>query len=335
MDNKHLFSVKIKVFRAILIIAVFTFFLTMLVNLINQRPLMNIVQPFIGIFVCAVMYFVSKVRRFQNSIKVIFMLFLTLIYLPIAWLTSPGSYSAMAFYGVLILFVILSLSFYWWEYAFSVVTVMEMILLLNYEPMKPEQYRLYVSQEARALDLSMNFVIVALILFVVIRIMNTYFDMEHKRIFELSVMDPLTGIYNRRYLSHIIETYDKQKDGDFALLMLDLTHFKRVNDQYGHQEGDLVLKEVGTILKQYCRKKDVPIRYGGDEFLVFLQDADLEIAKQVKERIYVSFMEYAKAYKEVDLSIGIGMAESKGHRIEEIIRLADDHLYKEKVHRST
>lgn len=333
MENKHLFLVKIKVFRAILITAGVTFILTVVTNLINRRPIVNVLQPLIGLLIISVMFWVTKHKKYQNIMKVTFMSFIAIIYLPVAWLTSPGSYSAMAFYGVLIVFAVFSLSYYWWEYGFGVFAVIEMMILLNYEPLKPEQFTLYVTPEARAIDLSMNFVIVSFIVFVVIRIMNTYFDMEHRRIFELTVTEPLTGIYNRRYLNHMIETYDKEKDGEFALLMLDLTHFKRVNDRYGHQEGDRVLKEVGKILKQCCRKNDIPIRYGGDEFLLFLKDADLAIAGQVKERIDEIFSDFAKEFAEADLSIGIGVAESKGHSIEEIIRLADDHLYREKVQR--
>lgn len=103
-----------------------------------------------------------------------------------------------------------------------------------------------------------------------------------------SKMDGLTGIYNRLFLDEQANSFIPsvvQSKTPICFLMLDLDHFKSVNDTFGHLAGDDVLKNFAKILKDSCRGNDFPIRYGGEEFLILLHDVDLPDAAKIAERI--------------------------------------------------
>lgn len=153
-----------------------------------------------------------------------------------------------------------------------------------------------------------------------------------------SIRDPLTGLYNRRYLEDFLFKQIHQSERtktSFAILMLDLDHFKKINDNYGHDAGDAVLKEVGTILQSDIRLGDVAARYGGEEFIVLFYDVDIEIAKTRAEelRTEVSKVQIkygAQQVGHITLSIGIAMYPGDAKTSAELIEAADKALYNAK-----
>ena len=112
--------------------------------------------------------------------------------------------------------------------------------------------------------------------------------MQNRTLSEISARDSLTGLYNRWY---VMEKIDSEMNralrhgSPMSVLMLDLDHFKTVNDSFGHSVGDNVLKVVGQVLRESCRVYDVPGRYGGEEFCVVLPDTRVVNTKMVAERI--------------------------------------------------
>ncbi|HMC21445.1 MAG TPA: GGDEF domain-containing protein [Thermoanaerobaculia bacterium] len=112
--------------------------------------------------------------------------------------------------------------------------------------------------------------------------------MHNRTLSEISARDSLTGLYNRWY---VMEKIDSEMNralrhgSPMSLLMLDLDHFKRVNDSFGHSVGDEVLKVVGQVLRESCRVYDVPGRYGGEEFCIILPETRVGNTRQVAERI--------------------------------------------------
>lgn len=326
--NKYLLEVKTKILISVLWITVATLMVTTLLNGLYRRPWPNVVFPLIGSLIVYGMIHRYKNNQNRSTIKSIFLIFLCFLYLPSAWLTSPGSYSAMAFYSVVILFVSIILVNQIWEYVFPFGTVTIMILLLNYEPLRPDQYTLYTDPQLRALDLSINFLVASMVLFIVVYVLNRYFDDEHKRIFNASITDPLTGLYNRRYLYQMLEIIGT--DLPYSLIMMDLNHFKAINDNFGHVEGDKVLKSFANALSQASRKNDIAIRYGGDEFILVINDATLEDAKQISNRVIELFEPTCAMYPTVNLSVSFGFANSQLGSIDEIIKTADDLLYQNK-----
>lgn len=145
---------------------------------------------------------------------------------------------------------------------------------------------------------------------------------------EFSVVDPLTGLYNRRYLD--LRLGDeikraKRKGYQVSLLMIDGDNFKKINDTYGHPEGDLALKRLAEKLKDLVRLEDIVARYGGDEFCVVLPDADAKEAKEVANRL-------CRATHDIKLSISIGYATfpDDASSVEELIKAADQALLEAK-----
>ena len=129
---------------------------------------------------------------------------------------------------------------------------------------------------------------------------------------EVSAHDALTGLYNRWYVLEKIESEINRSlrhGSPMALLLLDLDHFKNVNDTYGHMAGDHVLQVVGRLLKESCRVYDVPGRYGGEEFCLLLPETTLRstptVAERIRRRLETTEMEVTGASVVVTASIGI------------------------------
>ncbi len=160
---------------------------------------------------------------------------------------------------------------------------------------------------------------------------------EKKRFFNLAVTDGLTGLYNVRYFRMLLKaeciTAKTDPNKGFAIVMTDIDHFKHFNDTYGHQTGDLVLKEVATTLKESVRSADLVARYGGEEMIILLRGSSLEVGKDIAEKVRKNLEERAikdekNTYK---VTVSLGVAEFKIDDTEEtIIKRADQGLYKAK-----
>jgi len=128
----------------------------------------------------------------------------------------------------------------------------------------------------------------------------------------LAEQDPLTGLNNRRALETWLIADDRDTDGMFSLLLLDLDGFKAINDRFGHAVGDRVLQEIGRLLRDSCRDADIPVRYGGEEFVVALPDTDGPAAHVIAERIRSSIAGFAwnDIAKHLEVTASIGCASS-------------------------
>lgn len=154
----------------------------------------------------------------------------------------------------------------------------------------------------------------------------------------LSTKDGLTGVFNRRYFDvHIKQMVEKvqKTDQKISLLILDMDHFKDINDTYGHQAGDEVLKSLSSLLKQSVRVTDLIARYGGEEFMILISNAELATAAKIAEEIRKKISEHEFIIPNNESSIkkttSIGVAEyAPGETIESFINRADEALYKAK-----
>jgi len=141
------------------------------------------------------------------------------------------------------------------------------------------------------------------------------------------LLDPLTGLGNRRRFDLLIREVDRVAAGrPMSVLLIDVDHFKAVNDAYSHSAGDRALREVATILRAHCRTGDEAVRYAGDEFVVFLH-GDSTTGREVAERIRTA-VAAAAILPEVRLTVSVGVATwSPGMTGESLFRAADDRLY--------
>jgi len=151
----------------------------------------------------------------------------------------------------------------------------------------------------------------------------------------LALLDPLTLVGNRAALDSALRRelqMAERHQHELSLLMVDVDFFKRINDEYGHHRGDLVLCEVAKVIQSACRGSDITFRYGGEEFVVVLGKTDAEGAKIIAERIRLQIAETQVIYngKTINATVSIGIAtrhrDEKEH-INDLFERADKALY--------
>ena len=150
--------------------------------------------------------------------------------------------------------------------------------------------------------------------------------------------EPLTGLYNRKFLYNYIKKMwieeNRRENFSFALIFIDLDNFKPINDNFGHEEGDKVLKEVANILKENFRKNDFIIRFGGDEFIILinLQNSHISSIKKIINSLRKRVEEKLNKYN-LSFSYGIAIYPKDGKKLSTLLKKADIEMYKEKKKR--
>ena len=162
-------------------------------------------------------------------------------------------------------------------------------------------------------------------------------DMERQRIYERSIRDPLTGLFTRIYMQEVVQRLfdiqDRSPGNWLAVLMLDIDHFKPINDHYGHNQGDVVLRRVAAEVLDAVRGSDIAVRLGGEEFAIFVVgDAVSRItpfAERLRARIAVIRFEGPMAERNVTVSIGVAVRQPR-ETLLDLIQRADTALYEAK-----
>ena len=159
-------------------------------------------------------------------------------------------------------------------------------------------------------------------------------EFDRNRIYERSIRDPLTGLFSRYYMhdavGRMIGVHDRDAERGLALIMFDIDHFKGINDTYGHQAGDMVLRNVGQLMLKNSRDIDVPTRFGGEEFALFILTSKMEDAMDAADRIRRETgqmqLKSGKDEFQVTISAGIALHRQK-ETLAEMMKRADMALY--------
>lgn len=163
--------------------------------------------------------------------------------------------------------------------------------------------------------------------------LNLSLTLENQRLYFHSILDPLTQCYNRLYLDHRIAkelSYCSRSGAPLSLAMLDIDHFKSVNDNYGHTFGDLVLRSVANAIHDTLRDYDIIARYGGEEFCILLINTELADALKVCERIRkcIEELKICSDEEPVPIRASIGITQYNGSdKPLDLIKRADQALY--------
>jgi diguanylate cyclase (GGDEF)-like protein/PAS domain S-box-containing protein len=155
---------------------------------------------------------------------------------------------------------------------------------------------------------------------------------------EQSVRDHLTGLFNRRYMEETLEREllrASRKHLSLGIIMLDIDEFKRFNDTHGHAAGDVILRELGSLLIKHVRGEDVACRYGGDEFLIILPDVSQEITRERAETLckharLINAQVDGQTLGAITLSLGVVVFPENGSTSTIILKAADGALYRAK-----
>jgi diguanylate cyclase (GGDEF)-like protein len=153
-----------------------------------------------------------------------------------------------------------------------------------------------------------------------------------------SIRDPLTGLFNRRYLDESLERElpnAVRKNRSLGIIMLDVDRFKKFNDMFGHDAGDTVLRELGDYLAKFIRRGDLACRYGGEEFTLILSECSLEDTRRRAEELRTSFQQLSIKHRDivlgkVTLSLGIAVLPDHGTTAVELLAAADGALLRAK-----
>ena len=153
---------------------------------------------------------------------------------------------------------------------------------------------------------------------------------QNRAILEYNINhDQLTGLYNRRFFYSAIETI-KRSTKEFSLAMVDLDNFKKINDTYGHEIGDAVLKDLSDILMSSMGENDIAVRWGGEEFILFMPGTDIDSAEKKLEKMQSSIREHQVNFagKSISFTATIGLAAGDDlQEYEQVINTADQMLY--------
>jgi len=169
-----------------------------------------------------------------------------------------------------------------------------------------------------------------------LRMKNKQLEDLLDRVNYMAITDALTGLYNRRRFHDVLSgEFERAKrySTPFSLLMLDIDYFKKINDTFGHNAGDSVLKEVSEIIMKSIREIDTAARYGGEEFMVILPSTDRINAKVAAERMRnaIEQFSFSGVSSRITVSIGIaGMPDDKVDNEDKLIRCSDFALYRAK-----
>jgi diguanylate cyclase (GGDEF)-like protein len=155
----------------------------------------------------------------------------------------------------------------------------------------------------------------------------------------LSIRDPLTGLFNRRYMEESLEQelLKAERYGrSLGVIMLDIDRFKQFNDTYGHEAGDLVLRELSIFLQNHIRLTDIPCRFGGEEFTLILPEADMTLTRQRAEQVRqgvaaIRVKLQGQALASITISQGVAVYPDNGPTGQDVLRAADEALYKAKL----
>lgn len=163
-------------------------------------------------------------------------------------------------------------------------------------------------------------------------------ELSEARLHDLSIRDHLTSLFNRRYLEEMLShelQRAAQKELSLAVILIDVDHFKQINDTLGHSAGDVVLQKVGYFVLEQVRQSDFVCRYGGDEFVIILPDIGMEKgverAEHLRKGIKQLFSEHADQLSgEVTISLGIAFFPDHGSTVQTMLQSADKALYQAK-----
>jgi diguanylate cyclase (GGDEF)-like protein/PAS domain S-box-containing protein len=151
----------------------------------------------------------------------------------------------------------------------------------------------------------------------------------------LSFHDGLTGLYNRAYFDEELNRLDTERQLPITIVMGDLNGLKVINDIYGHSRGDMLLRNIADILKESFRKEDIISRWGGDEFISILPKTSVKDAESIIKRIKELCEEKSTTEMPLSISLGISTKKSSSENIDDILKEAEDKMYKSKIAEST
>lgn len=284
---------------------------------------------FLGaLFIIGVSFLLQKLKVVsRNTASLIYIIYICFIFIPTNWVIADGLRGATPFVMVIVMVAIMIV------FSNTIRKVMQYCYLAVMFALAVYSVIVSTSQELlRTIYIAAAFYIVVVMVTYYIQYLLRKHDQMHDKFLRGSIKDELTRVLSRSVLDVVMDYVEegyKSKENDYVMIMIDVDNFKRLNDEYGHVVGDIVLRNTAVCIRRHMREEDFVIRYGGDEFLVVLIGASLENAKYVFERVE----DEQKCQRLLDFKITVSRgyaARSECKSFEELIKLADTRMYENK-----
>lgn len=272
------------------------------------------------------------------------LLFVAFAYMPFMFFINSGIDGPMVMYFIMVIFFI-AIAFRDAQriVVMGLVLVWYLLVLLagHYFPQFVSEY---TGNQSRLLDIFFAFLFISIISAVLASVVLKVYDVEHKRVnelleelqakndelYKLSIRDGLTGLYNRRYFLECLENEIAASNASglpICLLMIDIDHFKVINDTYGHSVGDEIIKLLVKSTRNCLRDHDVFGRYGGEEFTVLLPNCSFDDGRRIAQRICDNAADQ-RYRKSIGFTVSVGLAAYiPGESAQRLIDRSDKNLY--------
>ncbi len=303
-------------------------------------PFITTIVSLITAFGCLVSLFIAY--KIENYLSVAYVVFhiLILFTLPFLWITNSGSKGPTGYFYIFIL-ILISIIIDRPKIPFLIaLMIITLAILIYIEATYPEYILPYKNPMSQILDTAVSAFLVGITsLGILLRLMKEYklrideLNGMHTKLYKLSITDELTGISNRRFVMNELENQLAiQENSNICIIMLDIDNFKTINDSFGHQIGDEVIKGTSQILTKLVRNIDLVGRIGGEEFLIILKATELENAIARAESMRKRIEDHTWSLPSVKVTISGGVYHStQRETIDEILEKVDQLLYEAKT----
>jgi diguanylate cyclase (GGDEF)-like protein len=307
-----------------------------------------IANNFFYSLVLAIAFYFSRFKKRFSISRFLSIFTLIFIYTPLIWIYNGGLRSGVPFFILLFVsFITVSTVGKKESWKIKIITgsvilvfcaVVVGLILLDFA--HPEIIYQYPNQSIQITDILISLVFALLGNFVIIRaFINLYYKQLEKvedysdRLEDMVIRDSMTHLFNHVFvITRLSEEVNRmaRKSSSLSILMIDIDHFKKINDSYGHVFGDDVIKQISHTLQSNCRSIDIVARYGGEEFLIILPDTSLQIANMVGNRL-LGLIRSKQFDNQLTVTVSAGIAQYEpGDTPSSMIEKADANLYQAK-----
>lgn len=344
--DKNKFSFENRILNFIVIIGVISFYTTALLNnIIGLSDLTVILTTICGTISTGIAY-ISIFKRNYNLAAFLFFAMTTFIFLPFMYFANGGLFGSIPYFAVMYSGVIAVLFKGVKKAIFVSLYIITLTALFYLELSYPSLIVKYITVNSQLVDVIISIYISVLLNIICLNFgvksysnenkraeeLNKRLLLEKEKLEKLSVMDGLTNIYNHRFIMEYLEAqiqYCMKNNKVLSAIFLDVDNFKKINDNYGHQVGDFVLKRISETIQGSLRDTDLAGRYGGEEFLIVLPSKSIEDSYRIAERIRREIEELQWDIN-IHVTLSGGVVELENERIHQLLDKADYLLYKAK-----
>ena len=265
----------------------------------------------------------------RNTASLIYFIYICFLFIPANWYFTDGLSGSTPYISVIVMLAVMMAFSGKMQKRIQIIYLALILALTVYSIVT-----ITVAAERAALIYKSTAFIISIILIAFyMRFMLKKYDLMHDKFLYGSIKDDLTRVFSRSVLDVIIDYAESQyhsKKTDYVMIMIDVDNFKKLNDEYGHIVGDIVLRNTAACIRDHMREEDFVVRFGGDEFLVVLIGASIESASKILDRINEEQQCERLLDFQITFSRGYAM-RSECSSAEEVIKLADKRMFENKA----